>query len=304
MNTENAISSFDVEDLLKLGFTACTLEMHTTTFTKKIQFSEIGAEDSLDRKVISSGAKLVIGQEVPKSFKAPIALANGIMESECIKLGKRIWLIPNNKLERISSTLLECERLVRGKKFALKGVYSEMVEQHAQACDLNPDLPEDFGDLVRQQHFPWEYVDSQIQFKFKANVDVEKELASDFLDTVAKEAKEHLEQILETARENKARPKITAKNVNRLSAFRERMVSILLLEPKAQYVIDVIDDFLKITSPPYDQKKDVPSLIALLHFMANKELFLEMKSYDRDDKAFSLGQLESKLSSNVVINLD
>lgn len=294
------------QQLIPAGFTPCLVEMHRTAFSKKIQFSEIGAEDTLDKRVVSSGAKLIIGENIPKWFKTPITQATAILEAYCFQFGKRVWLIPDNKFDEVTKELQQCKKTFLFNKTKLKFGYTDFIEQHAQACDMNPDLPSNFGDLIREQHYPWSYVESKLQFDFTMNVDIKQEMAKDFLDDVAKEASDHLKQIMGTAKENKAFPKISKKNVNRLLIFKDRMKSVLILEPKAQYVIDVIDEFISTCGMPFG-KLEVKKLISVLHFMANKDLFLSMAEFESlndDRKPYTLEKLQINLTSSIQLNIN
>lgn len=286
------------------GFSTCSLDMHRTSFSKKLQFTEIGAEE-MDKKVISSGAKMVIGENIPIWFKAPITQATALMETHCFPFGKRVWLIPNSKMDMILGELNLLRKQFNFNKTKLQFGYEDFIEEHAVACDQNPKLPKGFGNLIRNQHYPWSYVESQLEFNFKANVNVEEELTNGFLNDVAKESREHLQTIMATAKANKAYPKITMKNVNRLLSLKDRMLSVLILEPKAQYVIDVIDQFTSSYKAPFE-KGEVRQLINVLHLMINKELFLEMGELeDLEDtrSPYTLKELQSDLTKNIQISI-
>ncbi|MBD0788048.1 hypothetical protein HUO09_16970 [Vibrio sp. Y2-5] len=286
-DTNETKTNQSLSHFIPAGYVGLYFKPERSTFKRTVDFAkELGIKSTIDKKVVSRGSKLLIRDEIPLWFRGPIEQAERILDLHTVKLSKYIRLCRLDVLDQVTGQVNKLKTEFYMNKFTLAATYAKEIEDWATVCDNNPDLPVGFGEVVRTQHYPWSYLDEQLQFHFSVEYDVERLLSQSHIEQVAADVEKHLEGIMETAQKNGQYPKISAKNAAKLQEIRTRLETVVMLDPKVQYVIQLINEWLDTHTVPYD-KAAATGLIQLLMVLSNPKQLEKIATL-----AFNSGELE------------
>lgn len=263
-----------VNAVAKKGFFLINFSAKRCTFKKKIKLPEIGAPE-LDKKVISNGAKLVIGEDIPGLFRKPIEMAEDYLRFYCPKLGGSTYFCPEHLRSEALSHLNQCKREFYRHKIWLKLNYKSEVQKWADKCDLNSKLPDNFGKLILEQHFDWDYLDEQLMFHFEEINSIDKSVTSSYMSELTLDAETYLLKMLNSAKENNETPSMSHFRVKALERFKKRLETVRLLEPELGYAIHLIDNWIANHPMPFNNPSDegraISDYIMLLKLLSDEK---------------------------------
>lgn len=297
------------DTIMAKGFFLIEFDARRSTFTKKIKLPEIGVEE-LDRKVITNGAKLVIGDEIPGLFRKPIAQAEEHLRIYCPRLGSNTYMCPEHLREETINILSQCKREFYRHKIWLKMNYKNLLLKWARKCNANPKLPNNFGDLILQQHFEWDYLDTQLKFHFEElnSNTFKKGVSSSFMSELTFDAESYLTRMLTTAKENNEVPRMNKSRINALEKFKTRLKTVKLLEPELGYAINLIDNWISSHPLPMcnaeEEGKAIRDLIALLRLLSDEKTLRANYHIAKnlgDYSSITIGDLKDSILNNIEI---
>ncbi|MDN2483955.1 hypothetical protein [Vibrio agarivorans] len=298
------------EAFLPDGFILVKVELSTCTFSKAlkdIDAEEIAKVTGLDPKVISKGAKKLADQKTINKFRNSIDTIKNKLGAIGYKMGNDLYAI-HKHLATSLNVLEECESEVRkfasAKAFLLNN-YAQIIEHHAVSCDNNPKLPQGFGDVVRNQHFPVAYLEEQLQCKVTTKVDMSEILNQSMMDKLASEAHEWLHKIRSNYVDNGV-PSLSTGATEKLTLMETKLREYEILDKRMTVIADMITHFKRTITYRLDDKgvetktysaNTIIDLLALLTKLSNPSLLKTIATQVVAEKAEEKKAREKKVEA-------
>ncbi|PSU31783.1 DUF3150 domain-containing protein [Photobacterium lutimaris] len=269
--------------LLKVNVTRCI-------FSKNINLSEIGVKRKIDRRVVSSGAKKMADDETINSFRRIQHWVDNKLDETTLPFSHGIKLVPEEIYDELVIQLKIWQQQYLALLTNLIVNYDTIVEEHAQACDDNPELPENFGEVVRSQRIPLDYVIKQTTFVIEEGPDLRKEFANSLLTYVAREADELSNKLISSAQNNGGTAKISRKQLPKIEKIYRKLRAMRSIDKRVSPLVQLVGNWLN--SLPEKESftaKNSQDFIQVLSILKNPELLkitnMEFEPTSEDDSA-------------------
>ncbi|WP_210467440.1 DUF3150 domain-containing protein [Vibrio crassostreae] len=284
MNANKKISTNNATQYVPDGFVLVEANLHRSTFTRKLSKTDGDLAKKImeinDNGVIVPGSKRLIDAKTVSQFRVPIDYSTKLLNTVGSRLGDRFWICDERLLASydVETQLnLKKEQFYHNKSFVLNN-YKRIVAEFAEYCDKHPTLPKhlkDFGkNVILKQCLSKDYLQRQLRFEFKIGASMADIAKASILKQLSGDAADWINAI------NKSDTKRVSdkKGRERLQKLRERLGSASLIDTRAKYVENLLNEFE--TSIQYDNTSWTPEtkvrLIQLLAVLENDTLLLEV----------------------------
>lgn len=252
--------------LLKVNVTRCI-------FSKNINLSEIGVKQKIDRRVVSSGAKKMADDETINSFRRIQHWVDNKLDETTLPFSHGIKLVPEEIYDELVIQLKIWQQQYLALLTNLIVNYDTIVEQHAQACDDNPELPDNFGEIVRSQRIPLDYVIKQTTFVIEEGPDLRKEFANSLLTYVAREADELSNKLISSAQNNGGTAKISRKQLPKIEKIYRKLRAMRSIDKRVSPLVQLVGNWLNsLPDKESFTAKNSQDFIQVLSILKNPEL--------------------------------
>lgn len=264
------------------GFRLLKCEISRCTFKKKVEFTEMQVKE-WDRKVVSKPEKSMLEAKCEKMLRNPYQGAKTLLESYTLPFGKNLWLVPDELWEYIMQELETYQRRMHQALTHIIINYDSLKEEWAVQCENNPNLPNGFGDIIREQAFSIGYITEQVKFIIEPHVSITTELGKGVVHQMSKEADTYAKTLMEKARENNGKVKLIKTSIDKMVDMRKRLNAMRRLDERIIPAIKAIDKWIgSIPSNGVASTENAHDLIALLGLLSKPEL-LNIQEIELDD---------------------